>query len=149
MSDQNPAKAVENPVEFPPSKVLKCTGEFDWPAAVRTIYKEDGQSNWHGVSRVSLVGGRDGIPVPFQLRYFEIEPGGFSSREKHAHEHVVIMVRGNGSVVLGEREESVSFGDVVYLAPWEVHQFRNPDGPEPLGFLCVVSAERDRPVPVS
>ena len=136
------------------SKILSFADGFNWQDAVRKVYKEDDQSNWHGVTRTSLVGGSDEIPVPFQLRYFEVAPGGFSSREKHAHQHVVVVVRGNGSVLLGEREQPVSFGDVVYVAPWEVHQFRNsnpdpnPDGPEPLGFLCVVPAERDRPVPV-
>ena len=130
------------------SKILSFAEGFNWQDVVRKVYKEDDQSNWHGVTRTSLVEGNDEIPVPFHLRYFEVAPGGFSSREKHAHQHVVVVVRGNGSVLLGEREQPVSFGDVVYVAPWEVHQFRNPEGPEPLGFLCVVPAERDRPVPV-
>ncbi len=130
------------------SRVLSCAEGFAWRDRVSRTYKEDAGSNWRGVTRTSLVGGSDEIPVPFHLRYFEVEPGGYSSREKHAHQHVVVVVRGRGSVVLGEREEPVSFGDVVYVAPWDVHQFRNPDGPEPLGFLCVVAAERDRPVPV-
>ena len=130
------------------SRVLSCAEGFSWRERTRTTYKEDAQSNWHGVTRTSLVGGSDEIPAPFHLRYFEVEAGGYSSREKHAHQHVVVVMRGKGSVVLGETEQPVSFGDVVYVAPWDVHQFRNPDGPEPLGFLCVVAAERDRPVPV-
>jgi quercetin dioxygenase-like cupin family protein len=56
------------------------------------------------------------------------------------------VVRGQGKVTLGDRQEAVSFGDVVYIAPWEVHRFHNPDGPEPFGFLCMVPADRDRPV---
>ena len=130
------------------SKVVKCDEGFVWQDAVRKVYKEDGQENWRGVTRTSLVGGSDGVSVPFHLRYFEVESGGFSSLEKHAHQHVVVVVRGSGSVLLGERELPVFFGDVVYVAPWEVHQFRNPQGSEPLGFLCMVPAERDRPVPV-
>ena len=130
------------------SKIFGFADGFNWQDTVRKVYKEDDHSNWRGVSRTSLVGGSDERLVPFQLRYFEVAPGGFSSREKHEHQHVVVVVRGRGSVSLGEREQPVSFGDVVYIAPWEVHQFLNPDGPEPLGFLCVVSSERDRPVAV-
>ena len=148
MSKQDSEKASKVQRGSFASKILNFAGEFNWQDTVRKVYKEDGQSNWHGVTRTSLVGGSDEIPVPFQLRYFEVASGGFSSREKHAHQHVVVVVRGKGSVVLGEREQPISFGDVVYVAPWEVHQFRNSDGPEPLGFLCVVPGERDRPVPV-
>ena len=38
-------------------------------------------------------------------------------------------------------------GDVVYVSPDEVHQFRNPSPTEPFGFLCIVDAERDAPIP--
>jgi len=34
---------------------------------------------------------------------------------------------------------------VVYIAPGDPHQFRNDEGDEPFGFLCIVNAERDRP----
>ncbi len=82
------------------SRVLSCAEGFLWQDRARRTYKEDAQSNWRGVTRTSLVGGSDEIPVPFQLRYFEVEAGGYSSREKHAHQHVVVVVRGKGSVVL-------------------------------------------------
>jgi quercetin dioxygenase-like cupin family protein len=129
------------------SRVLKYQDGYTWQERVRRVYKDEG-GNWTRVTRTSLVGGSDEIPVPFHLRYFEVEAGGFSSLEKHEHQHVVVIMRGRGNVTLGDRETAVAFGDVVYIAPWEVHQFGNPDGPEPLGFLCVVPAERDRPVAV-
>lgn len=129
------------------SKVLKYQQDYTWQERARRIYKDD-SGNWTGVTRTSLIGGSDEIPVPFHLRYFEVEAGGFSSLEKHEHQHVVVIVRGRGKVTLGNRDTAVAFGDVVYIAPWEEHQFGNPDGPEPLGFLCMVPAERDRPVPV-
>jgi mannose-6-phosphate isomerase-like protein (cupin superfamily) len=37
--------------------------------------------------------------------------------------------------------------DCVFVAPGEPHQFRADDG-EPLGFLCMVDRERDRPEPL-
>ena len=93
-----------------------------------------------GVVRSVLAGTKG-----FQVRYFEISPGGFSSREYHRHEHVVVVMRGTGEVWLDGIWHEVGFGDTVYVAPLEVHQLRNT-GAEPFGFLCVVDAERDRPM---
>ena len=43
-------------------------------------------------------------------------------------------------------DRKFEFGDVIYVAPNDPHQFRNPDdATEPFGFLCIVNAERDRP----
>jgi quercetin dioxygenase-like cupin family protein len=78
----------------------------------------------------------------FALRYFEIEPGGWSSLDDHAHDHGVLILRGQGRVLLGEEECQVGFGDVVYIPPHEVHQFRNI-GEEPLGFLCVIPSREE------
>lgn len=100
-----------------------------------------------GVSRSVLVGD-SGERTRFHLRYFEIAPGGFTTLERHQHEHVVFVLRGEGLVRLGDAEHAVGFGDTVYVAPGEVHQLRNPSQSEPFGFLCLVDAERDRPVPV-
>ena len=99
-----------------------------------------------GVER-SVLAGADGDATRFQVRYFEISPNGFSSREHHRHEHVVVVMRGTGEVCLGGTWHEVGFGDTVYVAPLEVHQLRNR-GAEPFGFLCVVDAERDSPVSV-
>ena len=81
----------------------------------------------------------------FELRYFEIAPGGYSSLEHHAHGHAVVIVKGTGAVRLGEVTEPVSPLDVVYVAPHDVHRFLAGAG-EALGFLCVVDRARDRPV---
>ena len=99
-----------------------------------------------GVAR-SVLAGTDGDATRCQVRYFELSPGGFSSREYHRHEHVVVVMRGAGEVYLGGTWHQVGFGDTVYVAPMEVHQLRNA-GAEPFGFLCVVDAERDAPVSV-
>ncbi len=100
-----------------------------------------------GVLRQVLVGD-SGEATRFHVRYFEIAPGGFSTLERHTHEHVVVVLRGVGRVRLGEKEHALSFGDTLYVAPNEVHQLRNDGGAEPFGFLCLVDAERDRPVPM-
>jgi quercetin dioxygenase-like cupin family protein len=126
------------------SRVLRFQPGFRWKDSTPTAYKDDA-SPWKGVTRTLLAGGPDD-PLPFQLRYFEIAPGGYSTLEKHAHEHVVFVIRGRGTVRLGERVEPLGYGDVVNVQPWEVHQFANLEGEEPLGFLCIVCKDRDRPV---
>ncbi len=127
------------------SRVLRFGPDFRWQGVAVTDYKSPAH-HWAGVCRTTLVG-EAGEQTRFQLRYFEIAPGGFSSFEHHAHEHAVFVLRGQGEVQLGEQVHPLSFGDIVYVAPHEPHQFRNL-GTEPFGFLCVVDAERDRPVPL-
>jgi ribulose-bisphosphate carboxylase large chain len=118
---------------------------FRWDGAPAEAYKA-AADHWCGVARTSLAGER-GEQTAFHVRYFEIAPGGFSSLEQHRHEHVVVVLRGRGEVRLGGEAHPLGFGDVVYVAPHEVHQFRNA-GEEPFGFLCMVDARRDTPVPV-
>jgi len=100
-----------------------------------------------GVTRSVLVG-EQGEKTAFQVRYFEIAPGGFTTLEKHVHEHVVVVLRGRGEVRLGDQVHALGSGDTVYVAPEEIHQFHNLSASEPFGFLCLVDAVRDRPVPV-
>jgi ribulose-bisphosphate carboxylase large chain len=127
------------------SRVQRWQPGFRWDGAPAEAYKA-AADHWCGVARTSLAGER-GEQTAFHVRYFEIAPGGFSSLEQHRHEHVVVVLRGRGEVRLGGEAHPLGFGDVVYVAPHEVHQFRNA-GEEPFGFLCMVDARRDTPVPV-
>jgi quercetin dioxygenase-like cupin family protein len=81
----------------------------------------------------------------FEPRYFEIEPQGYTSFEKHAHEHFVVVLRGKGQVRLDDQEYDLNLHDMVHVKPNTPHQFSNPTS-EPFGILCVVDKERDRPV---
>jgi ribulose-bisphosphate carboxylase large chain len=116
-----------------------------WEGVPAREYKE-AAAHHCGVRRSVLVG-EGGEQTQFHLRYFEVAPSGFTTLEHHRHEHVVVVLRGRGLVRLGETTHEVAFGDTVYIAPDEVHQLRNP-GQEPFGFLCLVDAERDRPMRV-
>ena len=129
------------------SKVIRHTGDFSWEDVALEPYK-DAAAAWSGITRRELIG-RRGESQRFHVRYFEIAAGGYSTLEKHEHGHVVIPIRGTGVVRFGGRAHRVAFGDVVYIAAGDAHQFRNEaDAPEPFGFLCIVNAERDRPRPV-
>ena len=126
------------------SKVIRRHGDFTWQEVALEAYKET-TDTWKGITRRELSGKR-GESQRFHVRYFEIAPGGHSTLEKHEHEHVVIPIRGTGEAQFGCYIYTVSFGDVVYIAPSDPHQFRNSsDATEPFGFLCIVNAERDVP----
>ena len=128
------------------SKVIRRADTFEWQGVELEAYKATSET-WAGITRRELIGKR-GESTGFHVRYFELGPGGFSTLEKHQHEHVVIPLRGVGEAQFGCYVYKVGLGDVVYVAPNDPHQFRNAeDASEPFGFLCIVSAERDAPQP--
>lgn len=90
----------------------------------------------HGCRVRQLVGRDDGAPN-FAMRQFEVAPGGYTPRHSHPYEHEVFVLEGSGVVLEGNAEHPLRAGDVVYVQPDEVHQFRNT-GAAPLKFLCVV-----------
>jgi ribulose-bisphosphate carboxylase large chain len=137
------ARPAANESPVPESRVLRWQPGFRWEGVSVDAYKAPAD-HWCGILRTSLVGER-GERTAFHVRYFEIAPEGFSSLEHHAHEHVVFVLRGHGEVQLGGEVHQLSFGDVVYVAPHAVHQFRNGSS-DPFGFLCMVDARRDAPV---
>ena len=116
---------------------------FEWEGRTSTRYKDSVELPFRGVRRVELVG-RQGERTAFDLRYFEVDPGGYTSLEKHVHTHTVIGVRGHGVLLRGDERTEVNPHDVAYVGSLEVHQLRN-EGDEPFGFYCIVDHERDRP----
>ena len=89
-----------------------------------------------GVRKHELIGEAEGARQ-YRLRYFEVPPGGRTARERHPHDHGVMIVTGRARVTLGEQTYEVGEGDVVYVAGDEVHCFETL-GETPLGFVCVV-----------
>jgi quercetin dioxygenase-like cupin family protein len=124
------------------------TVRFRWRGVTPIPYKAaaNGTLAWQGVQRFVLAG-RPGDATAFQLRYFEIAPGGYSSLELHAHAHAVMVVRGRGQILAGRRVVQVRPLDFVFIPPGVPHQFQA--GRERFGFLCPVDATRDRPRPVA
>jgi quercetin dioxygenase-like cupin family protein len=113
-----------------------------WEGVEAERYKaEDG--GWAAIARHVLIGGQ-GESARFDLRYFEIAPGGYSSLEKHVHEHVVVCIRGKGRVLLSGEVREMDFLDTAYIAPDDPHQLLNPFD-APFGFFCIVNRDRDRP----
>lgn len=84
----------------------------------------------------------------FEGRCFEVEPRGYTSFERHGHEHFVVVLAGRGRVRLGDEWSEIGPFDVVTVGPMVPHQFANPND-EPLSILCIVDRERDRPELIS
>jgi quercetin dioxygenase-like cupin family protein len=83
-----------------------------------------------------LVGEKDGAPN-FAMRQFEVAPGGHTPKHSHDYEHEVFVLDGEGIVLEGETEHPLKAGDVIFIQPNDVHQFRNTGG-KPMTFLCLV-----------
>lgn len=126
------------------SRVLRGE-QFTWPQVPLRVYKNDGSPHCDITRRTLLGEGLGEEALDALVRYFEIQPGGYSTLERHQHPHAVVVLRGSGSVILDRQVAPVTAGDCVYVAPQCFHQF-HADAGEVLGFLCVVSRERDRPV---
>lgn len=83
-----------------------------------------------------LIGPTDQAPN-FAMRQFEVAIGGHTPKHFHPYEHEVFVLRGRGHIVENERTHPINAGDCIYIAPDEIHQFRNT-GDQPLEFLCLI-----------
>lgn len=93
-----------------------------------------------GAERHVLVGAADGARQ-VELRYFRIPVGGASVRERHSHEHAIVILHGRARVLLGDAVHDAGPGDAVFVASDEEHQLRVV-GDEPLGFVCTALVDR-------
>jgi S-methyl-1-thioxylulose 5-phosphate methylthiotransferase len=114
---------------------------FEWDDVPRLPYKEDSAAPFKSISRQVLF---SDPALACELRYFEMDPGGHSTLERHEHVHAVLVLRGRGHVLLGDQVRLVAPFDLITIPSWTWHQFR-ADAGEPMGFLCMVNRERDRP----
>jgi mannose-6-phosphate isomerase-like protein (cupin superfamily) len=121
--------------------VRRHTGDFHWEGVDVLAYKQDASAPFRDVTRQVLF---DSSDPPAQLRYFEVAPGGHTTLERHEHVHSVMVIRGRGQCLVGDRAYELGDNDLVNVPPMTWHQFRAA-ADSPLGFLCLVPAQRDRP----
>jgi mannose-6-phosphate isomerase-like protein (cupin superfamily) len=121
--------------------VRKARDGFHWEGVDVLAYKQEGEAPFRDVTRQVLFEGRD---LPTQLRYFEVAPGGWTTLERHQHVHAVMVIRGKGQCLVGERAYDIGTHDLVSVPPMTWHQF-HAAADAPLGFLCLVASDRDRP----
>jgi quercetin dioxygenase-like cupin family protein len=134
-----------------PLKLAFDPDTFGWTAIEPRAYKfalgDQRGMGWRGITRFTL-GGPPQIAARFQMRYFEVAPGGYSSLEKHTHVHFVMAIRGRGRALVGDAVFDLAPRDLMHVPPDVPHRWIN-EGDEPFGFLCTVDAERDPPRPLS
>ena len=73
----------------------------------------------------------------FAMRVFEIEPDGYSPLHRHPWEHEVFVLEGEGQLFNGEKATLFKAGDVVFVSPDDMHQFKNY-GETLLRFICLI-----------
>ena len=115
--------------------------DYRWEGVAELPYKEDDRALFKSITRQVLFADPE---LTGELRYFEMAPGGFSTLERHQHMHAVMILRGRGHCLIGRAVRAVETRDLVTVPAMTWHQFRATKG-EPLGFLCMVNAERDKP----
>ena len=131
------SEPIDNPVRrFDPGSVT-----FRWADVPVLDYKSDPAAPFRDITRQTLFRRGD---MRGELRYFEIAAGGHSTLERHEHTHAVLVLRGMGACLVGTGVHRVSAFDLITVPPRTWHQFRAAAN-APLGFLCMVDAERDRP----
>ena len=116
-------------------------GGYRWEGVAYQPYKQDGSAPFKDISRQTLF---HDDSLGRELRYFEMDAAGYSTLERHEHTHAVMILRGHGQCLLGEEVRDIKPHDLITIPAWTWHQFRATDQ-EPMGFLCMVNMERDRP----
>ena len=123
------------------STLFRAFHDYRWDEVTCLPYKEEGAAPFKAISRQVLF---SEAKLGCELRYFEMAAGGHSTLERHEHMHAVMILRGHGKCLVGEEVRTVKPFDLVTIPSWTWHQFRATAG-EPLGFVCMVNAERDKP----
>jgi quercetin dioxygenase-like cupin family protein len=119
----------------------KAQPGFRWEEVDCAPYKDDEDAPFKAVTRQVLFSDE---ALDGELRYFEVAPGGYSTLERHEHAHAVLILRGTGRCLVGGAVYDVAERDLVSVPSMAWHQFR-ASASEPLGFLCLVNARRDKP----
>ena len=116
---------------------------FRWQGVEEHVYKAENEfATFKEVTRRKLFIDPDKSGI--ELRYFEVAPGGHTTLEKHDHIHLVVPIRGSGSCLVDDKVFNLEINNVIHVPSWSWHQFR-ASNEETLGFLCLVTCDRDRP----
>src|ERR1700712_3734868 len=101
--------------------VRPATKDFRWKTVAHQPYKQDGSAPFKDISRQVLF---HDDALACELRYFEMDAGGYSTLERHEHAHAVMILRGHGECLLGEDVRRVKPRDLISIPAWTWHQFR-------------------------
>ena len=117
--------------------------DYKWEGIPLIDYKPSGDSmeTFFNVKRQNLFCSDE--QTQFDVRYFECGQDGFTTLEKHEHAHIVMVLRGTGLVIIGDKVEAVKAFDFFEIPSNMPHQLINT-AKEPFGFVCSVNAVRDK-----
>jgi quercetin dioxygenase-like cupin family protein len=103
-----------------------------WSVPARDVTTEGAE----GVTIRWLISKNDGAPR-FQMRLFEVAPGGRTPLHAHEWEHEVFILEGEGVLMFEGDEKPFSKGHFVFVPEGREHSFNNT-GKSRLAFLCMV-----------
>jgi quercetin dioxygenase-like cupin family protein len=92
-----------------------------------------------GVAMRTVIGRNEGAPR-FAMRVFEVSPGASTPKHTHDWEHEVFVFEGEGILHTINGGQKLKPGDVVYVAPSDLHCFENI-GASALRFVCCIPLE--------
>lgn len=75
----------------------------------------------------------------FEMRMFELQPGGYTPLHTHPHEHEVFIVEGSGVFIFEGTEHPFESEYAIFVPGGKQHCFKNT-GDSVLKFLCVIPA---------
>jgi quercetin dioxygenase-like cupin family protein len=73
----------------------------------------------------------------FAMRFFEVEPKGYTPFHSHEWEHEVFILEGRGTVKINNDDKEFKKGDAVFIPGNIKHQMKNT-GQKRLKFLCLI-----------
>src|SRR5258708_13258392 len=76
----------------------RARGDHRWEGVEQLPYKEDDRALFKSVTRQVLFSDSE---LHGELRYFEVAAGGFSTLERHAHMHPVLILPARGHSPIG------------------------------------------------
>ena len=92
--------------------LLRYQGDFQWEGVPVGPYKAEG-THFRGVTRQTLLGPDAGLRC--ELRYFEIEPNGHPTPDRHDHAHAAVIFRRARRVLVGAVHFHARPSDLVRL----------------------------------
>lgn len=95
-----------------------------------------------GVTKQTAIGPDQGWK-DHVMRFFTLDPGGFTPQHRHAWPHINYIVAGSGTLYHEGKTSRITAGSLACVPADAEHQFRNT-GEEEFVFICIVPEEGDR-----
>lgn len=109
--------------------------------SLESHHQDDVRMDGASGARMRMLIGPDDAAPNFHMRQFEVAPGGHTPHHSHDYEHEILVLSGKGVARSAQGDRPLKTGDVIFVPPDEMHQFRNT-GDEPMSFICVIPAPK-------